>query len=120
MFLFSVGGFVGSSNILLGQETKGEAMVEHLNDEQRKFYGNKIESLNNYLELASGEGKFDSMHDMKILNTFMKAMLDETPKLMYKVESWRYMFYYNLMRLPLPLFIHKWIIKQFLSFPDHQ
>lgn len=93
-------------------------MLGHLNEEQKSFYEQKITKLNNYLQVASShESKYDSMTDENIIETFMKALLDNNPKQLYKVESWRYMFYYNFLKLPLPEFIHIWLINKFLNFP---
>ncbi|KAG6439200.1 hypothetical protein O3G_MSEX000573 [Manduca sexta] len=92
-------------------------MLDHLNEEQKAFYGKKITTLNNYLKQAHS-ARFDSMRDENILETFMEVLLKDNPRELYKVESWRYMFYYNLMKLPLPEWGLAWVIKKFLSFPD--
>ncbi|XP_026753455.1 D-beta-hydroxybutyrate dehydrogenase, mitochondrial [Galleria mellonella] len=115
---FIPGGFIGSSNIMANQTSQGNAMLEQLNEEQKLFYGKRIEALTNYLGAAGQNTNFDSLNDEKIIETFIKALIDEVPKDLYIVESWRYMFYYNLLKLPLPEAFHHWLIKQFLSFPE--
>ncbi|XP_059047129.1 D-beta-hydroxybutyrate dehydrogenase, mitochondrial [Achroia grisella] len=115
---FVPGGFIGSSNIMLNQRSHGEAMFEQLNEEQKVFYGTRIKALSNYLGAASNNSGFDTLRDQKIIETFMKALTEENPKNLYVVESWRYMFYYNLLKLPLPEEIHLWLIRQFLNFPE--
>ncbi|KPI92986.1 D-beta-hydroxybutyrate dehydrogenase, mitochondrial [Papilio xuthus] len=115
---FIPGGFVNSSNLLSYQISQGEDMVEHLSEEQRVLYEKKIKTLCNYLGSAANGTKFDSMNDENIMETFFRALNDENPKELYKVESWRYMFYYNLLKLPVPETMHQWLIKKFISFPQ--
>ncbi|XP_053607918.1 D-beta-hydroxybutyrate dehydrogenase, mitochondrial [Plodia interpunctella] len=115
---FLPGGFIGSSSIMSNQVALGNAMLEHLNEEQKSFYGKRIEALSKYLEFASKDTNFDALKDENIIETFVKALLDENPKELYKVESWRYMFYYNLLKLPLPEGVQHWLIKKFVNFPE--
>ncbi|KAM3961063.1 SDR family oxidoreductase shroud [Aphomia sociella] len=115
---FVPGGFVGSSNIMSSQGSHGNTMLKHLNEEQRSFYGKRLEALTNYLGAASKASSFDSLRDEQIIETFIKALTEGIPKNVYVVESWRYKFYYNLLKLPLPEGIHHWLTKQFLNFPE--
>ncbi|PZC86455.1 hypothetical protein B5X24_HaOG209174 [Helicoverpa armigera] len=116
---FVPGGFVGSSNIISSQGAQGSTMLEHLNDEQKSFYGKRITTLTNYLQSATAHNAgYDSLKDENIIETFVKALTDDDPKELYKVESWRYMFYYNLFKLPLPEAAIEWIMKKFLNFPE--
>ncbi|XP_075973210.1 SDR family oxidoreductase shroud [Anticarsia gemmatalis] len=116
---FVPGGFVTSSNIIAGQASHGHAMLKNLNDEQRSFYENRITSLTNYLEAATAhDARYDSLKDENIIETFVKALTDDNPKELYKVESWRYMFYYNLFKLPFPEAARGWLAKKFLNFPE--
>lgn len=108
------GGFVAASNILSNQgkyeETHGD-----LSD---ILHRDKIIKLNRYLQGATVQNaRFDSMHDERIIERFVQALTDENPKELYKVESWRYMFYYNLFKLPLPERLNSWLITKFLNFP---
>ena len=94
-------------------------MLEHLNDEQKSFYGERITTLCNYLQSATSHNPgYDSLKDENIIETFVKALTDDNPKDLYKVESWRYMFYYNLFKLPLPEATLGWLVKKFLNFPE--
>ncbi|KAJ8730069.1 hypothetical protein PYW07_017107 [Mythimna separata] len=116
---FVPGGFVSSSNIITNQGAHGNDMLEHLNDEQKSFYEKRITALSNYLQAAMGHnGGYDTMKDENIIETFIKALTDDNPKDLYKVESWRYMFYYNLFKLPLPEATLGWLVKKFLTFPE--
>ncbi|XP_013199629.1 D-beta-hydroxybutyrate dehydrogenase, mitochondrial [Amyelois transitella] len=118
---FIPGGFVASSGIMTNQVAQGTAMLEHLNEEQKLFYGKRIEALTNYLGSSTSQNTtFDSLKDENIIETFAKALLDENPKDLYKVESWRYMFYYNLLKSPLPEGVRYWLIQKFLSFPKDE
>lgn len=112
------GGFVSSSNLLSYQISQGEDMVENLSEEQRALYEKRIKAICNYLGSAANDARFDSMNDEHIMETFLKALTDENPKELYKVESWRYMFYYNLFKLPVPESVHQWLIKRFINFPQ--
>ncbi|XP_063825430.1 D-beta-hydroxybutyrate dehydrogenase, mitochondrial [Ostrinia nubilalis] len=114
---FIPGGFVGASSLLSKQADYGSSMLEHLDEEQKAFYGKRITALNNYLAAVSCETSFDSLKDEIIIETFVKALTDEHPKELYKVESWRYMFYYNILKLPLPESVRRRIMNRFLSFP---
>ncbi|CAB3230011.1 unnamed protein product [Arctia plantaginis] len=116
---FVPGGFITSSNIISNQGATGNVILEHLNEEQKSFYGERIKSLSNYLEAATTRDvRYDSLKDENILETFIKALTEDNPKELYKVESWRYMFYYNLFKLPLPEASHRWLVKKFLNFPE--
>lgn len=118
LFLFT-GGFVSSSNIISNQGAHGHSMIEHLNDEQKSFYEKRITNLTNYLQSATAHNaRYDSLKDENIIETFVKALTDDNPKDLYKVESWRYMFYYNLFKLPVPEGTLGWLIKKFLRFPE--
>lgn len=94
-------------------------MIENLNEEQKSFYEKQIVTLTNYLASANSQAsRFDSLKDEQIIETFMNALTHDDPQELYKVESWRYMFYYSLMKLPFPEIVHRWFIKKFLSFPE--
>lgn len=95
-------------------------MFEALDNEQKEFYGTEIKNLTDYLALASQNTSYDSLKDENITETFIKALLDKNPQEMYKVESWRYRFYYNLFKVPMPENIQHWLIKKFLNFPGEQ
>ncbi|XP_068631768.1 retinol dehydrogenase 7 [Battus philenor] len=115
---FIPGGFITSSNLMSYQKDQGDDMMEHLSEEQRALYSKKIKTLCTYLGAAANEARFDSMKDENIIETFVKALMDEQPKELYKVESWRYKFYYNLFKLPLSDGLHRWLINKFLNFPQ--
>ncbi|CAG5050403.1 unnamed protein product [Parnassius apollo] len=115
---FIPGGFIGSSNLMSYQKVQGNDMLEYLSEEQRALYEKKIQTLCNYLGTAANNARFDSMKDENIIETFMKALTDENPKELYKIESWRYMFYYNLLKLPIPESAHRWLINKFVNFPQ--
>ncbi|KAJ8728186.1 hypothetical protein PYW08_016571 [Mythimna loreyi] len=116
---FIPGGFVRSSNIMAKQSAHGNDMLEHLNDEQKSFFKKRITALSNYLQMAAGSNAgYDSLRDENIIETFVKALTDDNPKDLYKVESWKYMFYYNLFKLPLPEATLGWLVKKFLTFPS--
>ncbi|CAH2106346.1 unnamed protein product [Euphydryas editha] len=114
---FIPGGFVQCSNLLRSQYLNGTAMLEVMSQEQKVLHEKRIKNLNNYLKHASKNTRFDSMNDENIIETFMKTLTDNNPKKMYKVEPWRYKFYYNLLKIPFPDTIYKYFIKKFLQFP---
>ncbi|CAG9093714.1 unnamed protein product [Plutella xylostella] len=114
---FIPGGFVGASNLMALQAKSIRSMQEHLSKEQKTFYERTMTSLADYLQPASVNMNFDCLKDENIIETFMKAMNEQYPRELYKVESWRYRFYYSLMRLPLPERFRYWIIKKFIAFP---
>lgn len=95
-------------------------MLSHLTEEQKSIYEKRIKTLNEYLGQASNNTRFDSLNNENIIETFAKALTDPMPKQMYKVESWRYKFYYNLLKIPFPDAMNHWLIKRFLSFPETQ
>ncbi|CAK1547227.1 unnamed protein product [Leptosia nina] len=113
-----VGGFVGASNLIANQKSQENIILSHLTDEQKVIYEKKIITLNNYLSPSSQKPRFDAVKDETIIEAFMKAALCDNPKLQYKVESWRYKFYYTLFKIPFPEIIHLWLIKKFLRFPN--
>lgn len=103
---------------MANQFQNGNEMLAHLSEEQKFLHEKRMRALNEYLKHTSKYAKYDSLNDENIIETFMKALTDERPRKMYKVESWRYKFYYNLFKLPFPDTFHKWLIKRFLNFPD--
>lgn len=116
--MFSLtGGFITNSNLLGSQMQQSLAMLEDLDEEQKEFYGRRIKTLTDYLALASPNTSYDSLKDENIIETYMKALLDENPKEIYIVESKRYKLYYNLLKVPMPENIKVWLIKKFLNFP---
>lgn len=117
---FLAGGFVTNSNLLSSQKQQSLAMLENLDEEQKKFYGKRLKTLTDYLALVSQNTSYDSLKDESIIETYMKALLDENPKELYKVESGRYNLYYNLLKIPMPESFQQWLINKFLSFPKKQ
>ncbi|XP_063533559.1 D-beta-hydroxybutyrate dehydrogenase, mitochondrial [Cydia strobilella] len=115
---FVPGGFVGSSNILAGQANSCSKMIDHLDPDQRKLFEKRITILSDYLQSACQSSNYNSLKDIDIIETFAKALTDEKPRFLYKVQSWRYAFYYSLMKMPVPEAAHLWLIKKFLSFPE--
>ncbi|XP_063618391.1 D-beta-hydroxybutyrate dehydrogenase, mitochondrial [Cydia splendana] len=115
---FVPGGFVGSSNILAAQANSCSKMLEHLDPDQRKLFEKRITALSDYLQSACQNSNYDSLKDIDIIETFVKALTDEQPRFLYKVQSWRYAFYYSLLKMPVPEAAHLWLIKKFLSFPE--
>lgn len=117
-FFICLGGFVQSSKLLGSQYLNGTAMLENLSEEQKILHEKKIKNLNNYLKHASDNTRFDSMNDENVIETFMKSLTEKKPKKLYKVEPWRYKFYYNLLKIPFPDTVYKWLVKKFLKFPE--
>ncbi|XP_039754186.1 D-beta-hydroxybutyrate dehydrogenase, mitochondrial isoform X2 [Pararge aegeria] len=115
---FIPGGFIGSSNLTTNQVANGDKMLSHLSEEQKSVYETRMKTLNTYLGQASNNPRFDSLNNEDIIETFIKALSDHKPKQIYKVESWRYKLYYNLLKLPLPDATYHWLIKKFLNFPE--
>ncbi|XP_045772359.1 retinol dehydrogenase 7 [Maniola jurtina] len=117
---FIPGGFIGSSNLTMNQVENGNKMLSHLTEEQKSIYEKRIRTLNKYLGQASNNTRYDSLSNEVIIETFVKALIDNKPKQVYKVEPWRYKFYYNLLKMPFPDIMYYWIIKKFLAFPDSE
>ncbi|CAG9786121.1 unnamed protein product [Diatraea saccharalis] len=115
---FVPGGFVGTSNIMSNQSAYGTEMLENLDEEQKSIHGKRILTLNTYLGTAPRDCSYNSLRDENITETFMKALTIKNPKELYIVESWRYKFYYSLLKLPLPESVHRWLLNKFLCFPD--
>ncbi|KOB72955.1 Short-chain dehydrogenase/reductase [Operophtera brumata] len=113
-------GFVSSSNIIAQQIAHGKAMLENLTEEQKVIYEKKITALTNYLgsSVPADEARYDSLRDVNIIEAFMKALTEDDPVEIYKVESWRYKLYYNLLKLPFPETAQNWLVKMFLNFPE--
>ncbi|XP_072931541.1 D-beta-hydroxybutyrate dehydrogenase, mitochondrial [Epargyreus clarus] len=114
---FIPGGFITASNIMSTQLAHAKSMMDNLSEEQKALYENKIQSLSSYLCSAANNTRYDTMKDENIIETFMKALTEDNPKEIYKVESLRYKFYYKLMKIPLPMNLHRTLIKRFLKFP---
>ncbi|XP_045497291.1 D-beta-hydroxybutyrate dehydrogenase, mitochondrial [Colias croceus] len=115
---FVPGGFVGASNLMFTQKCQEDAILKNMTEEQKPIYESKIITLNNYLCQNTQKSRFDALKDENIIETFMKVVHADKPKLLYKVETWRYKFYYALMKIPFPEPLHLWIIKKFLIFPN--
>lgn len=94
-------------------------MIENLTEEQKHFYEPQITALTNYLGSAVPvDARYDSLRDENIIETFMKALTEDDPAELYKVESWRYKLYYSLLNLPLPDTAQSWLVKKFVNFPE--
>lgn len=86
---FIPGSYVMSTNITERQMEYTAEMLAAFTDEQRTFYGDYFERYNNYVNLFSGTKPVEIFSDGCLLTEFRNAIIDYTPRAMYKCEPLR-------------------------------
>lgn len=86
---FIPGSYVMSTNITERQKEYTAEMLAAFTDEQRTFYGDYFERYNNYVNLFSGTKPVEIFSDGCLLTEFRNAIIDYTPRAMYKCEPLR-------------------------------
>lgn len=118
---FIPGSFVMLSNVTAQTMNWASKMKLALNMEQWSVYGDYFERYYKYLSLFSYErSPKDVQFDSRITDKLMDAILDVHPKACYKVEPWRYTFYYTLLSMcPEGCFLDNWLTEKFMIMPKY-
>lgn len=116
---FIPGSFHAYSNIAANQQQHFNEMKSGFNNEQQLFYGDYFQRYENYLKLLSYKKPPTEIPDAGIVNTFVRALLDDGPKAVYKCEPWRYSFYHMMFHIT-PTFIQDWLVEKFVSMPRYK
>lgn len=90
---FIPGSLVMSTNITARQEQYATEMLSALTDEQLEFYGDYFDRYMNYLKHISGTKPVQIISDGNIFVQFRNAIIDYTPRAVYKCEPPRYYQY---------------------------
>lgn len=98
-----------STNIVAHQKKYASEMLEAFTDEQLEFYGEYFERYNKYLSYISGNYSVQVISDNKLFDEYENAILDYTPKAIYKCEPLKLVFIQNSNVL-IPIFQKKNII----------
>lgn len=86
---FIPGSFVMSSNIAANQQEYANEQRNAFSIKQRLFYGEYFERYNEFLKILSGPKPANVMKDEGLMRTFEAALLEISPKTVYKFEPWR-------------------------------
>ncbi|XP_038116428.1 D-beta-hydroxybutyrate dehydrogenase, mitochondrial [Culex quinquefasciatus] len=117
---FIPGSLVMQSNICANQQRYAEQMKAAFTPEQSEFYGSYFDEYNAYLRVISGTKPVQQLPDNHdVLRTFEDALLDATPRPMYKCEPWRYRFYHFLFRIA-PTAWSDWLVRRFIAMPQYR
>ncbi|KAL1381367.1 hypothetical protein pipiens_013519 [Culex pipiens pipiens] len=117
---FIPGSLVMQSNICANQQRYAEQMKAAFTPEQSEFYGSYFDEYNAYLRVISGTKPVQQLPDNHaVLRTFEDALLDATPRPLYKCEPWRYRFYHFLFRIA-PTAWSDWLVRRFIAMPQYR
>lgn len=97
---FIPGSFIMNSNIGARQQEYASEQRNAFNIRQRYFYGEFFERYNEYLKVMSGFKPANVMKDEGIMRTFEAALLEISPKAVYKYESWTYAYLIHAKKKP--------------------
>lgn len=114
---FIPGSFIMSSNIVARTMVLSKSMKNGLSDNQLNTYETYFDQYYGYLNHVAEHAKTPAAFDPQIISKLMDAILDESPKYVYKVEPWRYKFYYNLFKIIPQGPIERWFIDKFMMMP---
>lgn len=96
-------------------------MEKQLSEEQKLTYGLYFKSYYDYLShIWNFNAPADVEFDGKIIAQFMNAVLDSSPKRVYKVEPLRYKFYFILFKMCGFSALDDWLTEKFVSMPKAQ
>lgn len=84
------------SHILTRLKSDQRAIEENLSDEKRKFYGDYISRIFEYLSMVPTPSSIAQVTDKHLYEKFHAALMDVRPSPVYKNEPWRYKFYHLL------------------------
>lgn len=87
---FIPGSQVLNTNIAAHQDTYATEMMAAFTNEQIEFYGDYFERYNDYLKQISGDRPVRTISDIDLLEEFHNAIVDFTPRSIYKCEPIRY------------------------------
>lgn len=87
---FIPGSLVMCTNITARQEQYATEMLTAFTDEQLEFYGEYFDRYMNYLKHISGTQPVQVIEDGNIFIQFRNAIIDYTPRAIYKCEPLRY------------------------------
>lgn len=82
-----------STNIIARQKQYASEMLAAFTDEQLEFYGEYFERYNKYLSYISGNYSVQVILDNKLFDEYENAILDYTPKAIYKCEPLKLVFF---------------------------
>lgn len=87
---FIPGSQVMCTNITARQDQYASEMLAAFTDEQLEFYGEYFERYNNYLKALSGTKPVQIISDANLFAEFRNAIVDYTPRAIYKCEPLKY------------------------------
>lgn len=133
---FIPGSFVMSSNIAARQQEYANEQRNAFSIKQRSFYGDYFERYNAFLKMLSGHKPANIMKDEGLMKTFEAALLEISPRNIYKYEPWRYenskkissniidLFFfrykvYHFLFYISPVFMRDALIEKFMSMPRY-
>lgn len=114
---FIPGSFIMSSNIVARTMLLSKNMKNSMSVSQLNTYEEYFDQYYGYLSHVADYANVGVPFDSKIVSKLMDAILDESPKSVYKEEPWRYTFYYNLFKIIPQGPLERWLIEKFMLMP---
>lgn len=132
-----------STNITARQDQYASEMQQAFTDEQLTVFGDYFQRYNDYLKIISGTKPVQIITDANLLAMFRNAIIDYTPRAIYKCEplryfniklmlffylrnsiwnsfgsSFRYTIYHHLFKWS-PIYLRDLLIIQFVNMPKY-
>lgn len=115
---FLPGSFVLQSSIMARQLQYVQEMHDSFTPEQHSFYSEYFKRYNIYLSFLTPPPKPVKIEDEKMYKVFESTLLDRTPKVKYKHESFRYWFYHILFNIS-PWYVRDRLVSYFMQMPKY-
>ncbi|CAH0550685.1 unnamed protein product [Brassicogethes aeneus] len=115
---FIPGSFPTESHIMSKQLSYVQEMHDNFTEEQHQFYSNYFKRYNIYLSYLSGPTVPKKLSNFGLYQEFDNALLEESPKPLYKVENYRYWFYHTLFKYS-PYCLRDYFVTKFMLMPEY-
>lgn len=112
------GSFTTQSNIMANQPKYADEMFVNLSKEQKCFYDRYFREYHAYLTIIKPPNDVKKVQDPKLYEIFEDALLNVSPKIVYKNEPWRYTIYHTIFYWS-PSMIKDFFIQKFMHIPKY-
>lgn len=115
---FIPGSFTTQSNIMANQPKYADEMYMDMSKEQKSFYDRYFRDYHTYLSVIKPPVEVKKVQDQKLYELFEDALLNISPKIVYKNEPWRYFIYHSLFYWS-PVVIKDYFVEKFMHIPKY-
>ncbi|XP_044745475.1 retinol dehydrogenase 7-like [Coccinella septempunctata] len=112
------GSFTTQSNIMANQPKYADEMYVNMSKEQKSFYNRYFREYHTYLTVIKPPSEVRKVQDPKLYELFEEALLNVSPRIVYKNEPWRYLIYHSLFYWS-PTTIKDFFIEKFMHIPKY-